>query len=79
MSLDIPEEDVQWVATRLTGAAGQSGTEAPAFHIWMLRFGTSLASLREDMAAWANWLDNKSPPWAAYCTIMSARLVDLDK
>ena len=31
------------------------------------------------MAAWKNWLTNESPPWAAYRTIMAARLVALDK
>ena len=79
MPLYIYEEDVQWVATHLTGEAGPSGTDTPAFHSWLLSFGTSLASLREDMAAWTGWIANESPPWAAYRDIMAAQLFALDK
>ena len=49
------------------------------FHIWLLQFGTFLASLREEMTAWKDWLANESPPWAAYRNIMAVRMVALDK
>ena len=79
MPLDIVEEDFQWVATQLTGEAGPSGTDTPAFHSWLLSFGTSSASVSEDMAAWTGWLANESPPWAAYRNIMAVRMVALEK
>ena len=31
------------------------------------------------MVEWTNWIANYSPLWAAYCSIMAARLVTLDK
>ena len=31
------------------------------------------------MVYWTDRLTNDSPPWAAYCAIMAARLVALDK
>ena len=36
--LDILEEDVMWVAGKLSGAAGPSGTDLMEFQIWLLRF-----------------------------------------
>ena len=63
----------------MTGAAGPNGTYALALQIWLLQFGTSPSSLREDMPASIDSLSNKSPPWAAYHTIMAARLDALDK
>ena len=50
-----------------------------AFQSWMLRFITSLGSLREDMAVWNHWIANGSPSWAAYRDIMVAGMVTLDK
>ena len=46
VSLDISEEDVQWVATRTTGAVGTIGIDALAFKIWLLPICTSSESLR---------------------------------
>ena len=36
-------------------------------------------SLREEMAAWSDWLAIESPPWVAYCAIMKVRLFELEK
>ena len=44
--LQISEEDLQWVATHITGAARPSGMDAMAFQRWILQLGISLASLR---------------------------------
>ena len=77
--LDISEEDVMWVSGKISWAAGPSGTDVMAFKSWLLRFGQELASLKEEMVAWTDWLANVSPPWVAYHAIMAARLVALDK
>ena len=36
--IEILEEDVQWVASKLSGAAGPSGTDTMVFQSWHLRF-----------------------------------------
>ena len=75
--VSTPEEDVQWVAYKLSGAAVPNLTDALAFKIWLLCFVIASASVREDMAEWTYWIANYSPPWAAYHAIMSAHLVSL--
>ena len=77
--LEISEEDVQWVAYKLSGAAGPSLIDTLAFKICLLCFVLVLASVREEMAEWTYWLANYSPPWAAYHANISARLFSLGK
>ncbi|KAI2507267.1 hypothetical protein MHU86_7103 [Fragilaria crotonensis] len=73
------QDDVEAIASRLSGAAGPGGTDAVDLANWLLRFGRESEALREEMAAWTNWLANTSPPWAAYRAVMANRLVALDK
>ncbi|KAI2490762.1 hypothetical protein MHU86_23809 [Fragilaria crotonensis] len=73
----VTQDDVEAISPRLAGAAGPGGTDAVDLANWLLRFG--LEALREEMAAWTNWLANTSPPWAAYRAVMANRLVALDK
>ena len=54
LPLGIYEGDVEWVATWMIGTSGPSGIDVLAFQRWLLRFRTSLASQREDMAAWTD-------------------------
>ena len=56
--LEISEEDVQWVASKLSGAAGPSVTYVLDFQSWLLCFGLALVSLREEMTEWKYWLAN---------------------
>ena len=77
--VDITAQDVESVASRLSGAAGPGGTDAVDLRNWLLRFGKESEALREEMALWASWLANGQPPWAAYRALMAARLVALDK
>ena len=77
--LDISEEDVHQVDTWLRGAAGPSGTYALAFHSWMLHFGTSSDSLREEMVECSDFLANESSPWTAHLSIMETRMFVLHK
>ena len=77
--LCITQDDVEVISTRLSGAAGPSGTDAVDLSNWLLRFGAESESLRSEMAAWVNWLANTHPPWASYRAMMANRLVALDK
>ena len=75
----ITQDDVEAISSRLSGAAGPGGTDAVDLANWLLRFGRESEALREEMAAWTNWLANTAPPWAAYRAMMANRLVALDK
>ena len=37
--LEFTEDDVMWVASKLSGAAGALGAEAMELHNWLLHFG----------------------------------------
>ena len=77
--VDITAQDVESVASRLSGADGPGGTDAVDLRNWLLRFGKESEALREEVALWASWLANGQPPWAAYRALMAARLVALGK
>ena len=77
--LCVTQDDVESICSRLSGAAGPSGTDAVELANWLLRFGQESENLRGEMAAWTNWLANTHPPWAAYRAMMANRLVALDK
>ena len=53
--------------------------DAKMLEKWLTRYGRHSQMLCEELAAWTEWLVNKSPPWAAYRAVMSCRLVALDK
>jgi hypothetical protein len=75
----ITQDDVEAVSSCLSGAAGPGGTDAVELSNWLLRFGRESEALREEMAAWTNWLANTTPTWAAYPALMANHLVALDK
>ena len=77
--LDFTEDDVTWVASKISGAAGALGAEAVELRNWLLRFGCVSEKLRVVFARLADWMANSSPPWAAYHALMACRLVALDK
>jgi hypothetical protein len=79
MTVDITADDIEAIATRLSGAAGPGGADAVDLRNWLPRFGKESEALRDEMARWAAWLANDHPPWAAYRALMAARLVALDK
>ena len=43
--LDFTEDDVMWVTSKLSGAAGALGAEAMELHNWLLRFGCASEEL----------------------------------
>ena len=68
---DFMEDDVTWVASKLSGAAGALGAEAMELRNWLLCFGSASEELRVFVASLADWMANSSPPWAAYRTLMA--------
>eukprot|EP00957_Ditylum_brightwellii_P181936 13861192-Ditylum_brightwellii.AAC.1 len=62
------------VALCLAGSTGPGGTDAIELRNWLLRYGASSELLREEMAAWTDWVSNSLPPWAAYRALMACRL-----
>ena len=77
--IDFTEDDVNWFASKLSGIAGALGAEVTELRNWLLRFGCASEELRVVVASLADWMDNSSPPWAAYRALMACRLVVLDK
>ena len=64
--LDFTEDDVTWVASKLSGAAGALVAEAIELRNWLLRFGCLSKELRVVLARLADSMANFSLPWAAY-------------
>ena len=77
--LNFMEDDVIWVASKLSGVAGALGAEAVELQNWLLSFGCASEELRVFVARLSNWVDNFPPPWATYRALMACRLVLLDK
>ena len=62
VSLDFTEDDVTWVALKLSGAQGVLGAEAIELRNWLLRFRCVLEELRVFVSRLADWVANSSPP-----------------
>ena len=77
--LDFTEDDVTWVASKLSGAAGALGAEAIELRNWLLCFRGASEELRVVVARLADWMANSSFPWATYCALMACHLVALYK
>ena len=59
--LDSTEDDVMWVTSKISGAAGTLGAEAMDLRNCLLHFGCALEELRVVVASLADWMAN-SPP-----------------
>ena len=77
--LDFIEDDVTWVASKISGAAGTLGAEAIELRNWLLRFGCASEELGVVVSSLADLMSNSHPPWAANRALMECRLVALDK
>ena len=77
--IDFMEDDVTWVASKISGAAGALGSKTIELRNWIIRFGCTLEEIRVVVAIMTDWMANSSPTWAAYRALMSCRLVALDK
>ena len=60
--LDFTEDDVIWVASKLSGTAGTLGAEAIELRNWIVRFGCSSEELRVVVARLDDWMANYPPP-----------------
>ena len=60
--LDFTEDDVTWVALKLSGAAVALGAEAMELRNCLLRFGCASEELRVVVASLAEWMANPHPP-----------------
>ena len=60
--LDFTEDDVSWVASKLSGAAGALGAEAMELRNWLLPFGCASKEFRVVVYSLADWMANSPPP-----------------
>ena len=79
LPLDFMEDEVTWVASNISGAAGALGAEAMELRNSLVCFRCVSEELRVVVARLADWMANSSPPWAAYRTLMKCCLVAIDK
>ena len=64
--LDFTEDDITWVASKISGTAGALGEVAVEIRNWFLCFGFASEELIVVVARVAYCMANSSPPWAAY-------------
>ena len=76
---DFLEDDVTWVASKISGAAGVLGAEVIDLSNRLLCFGCALEEFRVVVANLTDCMGNSSPPWASYRDLMEFFLVALDK
>ena len=79
LPLDFTEDDVTWVALKISGAAGVLGAEAIYLHNWLIRFGCASGELRFVVSNMAGYIANSYPPWADYCSLMSFCILAMGK
>ena len=60
--LDFMEDDVTWVASKLSGAVGALGAEAMDLRNWLLCFGCVSEELRVVIASLTDLMAHSSPP-----------------
>ena len=60
--LDLTEDDVTWVTSKLSGAAGALGAEAMELYNWLLRFGCASEELNIVFSRLADWMATPPPP-----------------
>ena len=77
--MDLIEDTVVEVEWCLSGGTGTGRTDSVSLQRWLLHFGEAVSDLRLIVADFSDWLANECPSWAAYCVLMSGRLITLDK
>ena len=68
-----------WVASNLSGAAGELGDEVIELRNFLIHFGCASEDLSVVVANVDDWMDKYSPPWASYHSRMACCLVVPDK
>jgi len=79
LPLQVVAEDVEKLSNKLSGSAGPSSQDAAHLTDMLTRHGKASYELREEISAWAEWMGNTFPPFAAYRALLTRRLVALDK
>ena len=79
LPLNFMEDDVSWVVSKLSGAAGALGAEEIELKNWLLCFGCASKELRVAVAILAAWMANSPTPWGAYRALMACHLLELNK
>ena len=77
--LNFMEDDVTWVTSKLSGAAGVMGAEVIELRNWIFCFRCASEELNIVVDRLPDWMANSSPPWVAYCALMACSIVVLDK
>ena len=65
--------------TNWGGAAGRDSVDAAMARRMLTGYGKASVMLYRELVEWAQWLANKSAPWAAYRGMTTRRLLGLDK
>ena len=65
--LNFTEDNVTWVASKLSGASGALGVEAMELRNWLLRFRCASEEFRVVVARLSDWMANSFPPPRAFC------------
>ena len=60
--LKFTEDDITWVASKLSSTAGLLGAEAIDLRNWVLHVGWEPEDLRVVVVRLDEWMDNFSPP-----------------
>ena len=60
--LNFTEDEVMWVASKVSSATGTLGVEAIEMRNWLLQFGCALEELRVVISILAHWMTKSSPP-----------------
>ena len=77
--LDFSEDDVMWVASKISGAAGALRAEAIELSNFLLCFRCDSEEFIVIVADLSNCMANSSPHWDDYCNMMTCPLIALDK
>ena len=59
--------------------SGPGGTESETLQGWIIKFGKHSKKLRISVEYFVDWMENYSPPWAAYRDFMSGLPIALDE
>ena len=79
LPINFTEDDVTWVASKISCASYALGEEAIELYNWLLCFGCVSEELRIVVSILDDCMANSSPPWAAYFALMACCLLALDK
>ena len=77
--VDITKDTVTEIEACLSGSARPGGADSVRLKHWILRFVEASKDFRLMVADFVEWLVNRRPPWSAYQSLNSGRLVVLDK